>query len=161
MNRFLIAASLAAMAPAPAMAQDAPGAPGAYVTAGQIAAARARAVAGVRPGHGTSSQALMTYGPYTAKLEYHTGPNIANAHPGQAELFQALEGSGAMVTGGTIVRSGESSSIVGGTERRIAAGDVFIVPEGMPHWFPRVDGHLVMISVMLPAPAPITAITTK
>lgn len=124
-----------------------------YATQAEIAAAQAKAAASVKPGHGSANTPLMALGGYTAKVEYHVGPNIANAHPVQAEMFHALEGGGTLVTGGTIVGTGLGSRIEGGTERHIGAGDVFIVPEGMPHWFPRVDGHLVLISVMLPRPA--------
>jgi mannose-6-phosphate isomerase-like protein (cupin superfamily) len=136
-------------ASAPAQAQDAL----IYATRADIAAVQTKAAAGLQPGRGSSSKPLMALGGYTAKVEYHVGPNFANAHPEQAELFQALEGGGTLTTGGTIVGSGPGSSITGGVARHIAAGDVFIVPEGMPHWFNQVDGHLVLISVMLPRPA--------
>lgn len=123
-----------------------------YATKADIAAAAARAKAAVQPGHGTSSTPIAVLGGYTAKLEYHTGPNIANAHGQQAELFQALDGGGTLITGGTVVKTASSAIITGGTARHVAAGDIFIVPEGMPHWFNQVDGHLILISVMLPRP---------
>lgn len=123
-----------------------------YATKAEIAAIAARAAAAVQPGHGTSSRPLMALGSYAAKVEYHVGPNTANAHDQQAELFQALEGSGTLITGGTIVKTAAGATIKGGAARHVAAGDVFIIPEGMPHWFSQVDGHMVLISVMLPRP---------
>ena len=148
MLRFAIVIA-AALASAAAAQNNAP----VYATGAEIAAVQAKAAAALQPGHGTSSKPLMALGGYTAKVEYHVGPNFANAHPDQAELFQAIEGSGTLTTGGTIVGEGPGSSITGGTARHVAAGDVFILPEGMPHWFNQVDGHLVLISVMLPRPA--------
>jgi mannose-6-phosphate isomerase-like protein (cupin superfamily) len=149
--KSIIVAGLAvALQASPAAAQD--GAP-VYASKADIAAITAQALAAVRPGHGTSSRPVLTLGGYTEKLEYHTGPNIAAAHDQQAELFHALEGSGTLITGGTIVKTATSAIIVGGTARHVAVGDIFIVPEGMPHWFSQVDGHMVLVSVMLPRPA--------
>jgi quercetin dioxygenase-like cupin family protein len=139
---------------APAAAQEAGPI---YATKAEIAAIQAKAAAALEPGHGTSSKPLIALGGFTAKVEYHVAPNFANAHPVEAELFQAIEGSGTLTTGGTIVGKGPGSSIAGGTARHVAAGDVFIVPEGMPHWFNQVDGHLVLISVMLPRAAGVPA----
>lgn len=150
MLKLLTAAGIAlALQAGPVFAQDAP----VYRTSADIAATTAEAKAGVKPGHGTSSRPLMALGDYTAKVEFHTGPNIANAHPEQAELFQVREGSGTLITGGTIQKTETGATITGGTARHIAAGDVFIVPEGLPHWFSQVDGTLMMISFMLPRPA--------
>lgn len=150
MLRHILCAGLALALPVTAAHADNMALP--FAAKADIAAAMARARASIQPGHGTSSTPLLALGAYTAKLEYHVGPNIANAHPQQAELFQALEGSGTLITGGTIVKTATSAVISGGTARTVAAGDVFIVPEGVPHWFSKVEGHLVMISVMLPHP---------
>lgn len=149
-----LALALALAAPAPILAAPAPAQDvnRTYATAADVAAVAAQAAASVQPGHGSAGRPLVVLGGYTAKVEYHVGPNIANAHPHEAELFQAVEGSGTLVTGGTIVGSGLTASITGGTARHVAAGDIFIVPEGMPHWFNQVDGHMVLISVMLPRP---------
>lgn len=147
---FLAACLMTATLATPASAQG--GAP-VYATKAEVAAVQAKAAASVLPGHGTSSRPIVALGSYTAKLEYHVGPNIANAHDHEAELFQALEGSGTLITGGTIVRTASGATIVGGTARHVAAGDIFIVPESTPHWFNQVDGHMVLVSVMLPRPA--------
>jgi mannose-6-phosphate isomerase-like protein (cupin superfamily) len=149
MPRFPLFACLGiAMSTAPALAQNAP----IYATKADIAAATAKAEASIQPGHGSFGQPLVVLGNYTAKLEYHVGPNIAAAHDQQAEMFHALEGSGTLITGGTVVKTATSAIITGGVARHIAAGDVFIIPEGTPHWFSQVDGHMVLISIMLPRP---------
>ena len=70
-----------------------------------------------------------------------------------------LEGSGTLVTGGTIInpRRRTSSreegiqingpgvsgdSIQGGVSRRITKGDMVIIPAGTPHWFSEIQETL-------------------
>ena len=70
-----------------------------------------------------------------------------------------LEGSGTLVTGGTIInpRRRTSSreegiqingpgvigdSIQGGVSRRIIKGDMVIIPAGTPHWFSEIQETL-------------------
>ena len=78
------------------------------------------------------------------------------SHDKVSEVYHVLEGAGTLVTGGTLVspqrREGASevvtqingpgysgSSIEGGVHRRIAKGDIVIIPAGTPHWFPEVE----------------------
>ena len=73
----------------------------------------------------------------------HRAPvtQIANVHENQAELFTVLDGSGSIVWGGKLVgvtRNGANvtgKSIDGGTTQKLAKGDFFIVPAGLPHMF--------------------------
>jgi mannose-6-phosphate isomerase-like protein (cupin superfamily) len=80
--------------------------------------------------------------PYTINAAHRAPvPNLANLHDAQSELFIVMEGTGTMVTGGTIVeptRNGTNvtgKSIQGGTAQKLAKGDFMIVPSGVPHWF--------------------------
>jgi quercetin dioxygenase-like cupin family protein len=65
------------------------------------------------------------------------------AHPGWTEIHHILEGSGTFVTGGTVVRGAangaDANTIQGGTSRPVSAGDVVLIPAGMPHWYKTVD----------------------
>jgi mannose-6-phosphate isomerase-like protein (cupin superfamily) len=78
------------------------------------------------------------------------------SHDKVSEVYHVLEGAGTLVTGGTLVspqrREGASevvtqingpgysgTSIAGGVRRRIAKGDIVIIPAGTPHWFPEVE----------------------
>jgi quercetin dioxygenase-like cupin family protein len=45
-------------------------------------------------------------------------------------------------------------TVEGGTDRRIAQGDFFVVPENTPHWFRAIEGELVLISMHVPRPVP-------
>lgn len=71
------------------------------------------------------------------------------------EIYYMLEGSATLVTGGTItdeVSSGNSpntqrpnyrgSAIAGGVSRKIAAGDVVIIPPNVPHWWSSLDSDI-------------------
>lgn len=108
-----------------------------------------------QPGQMVASAPILKHGGATALLEHRIGPGTVNVHD-DAEFFHVLEGSGTLVTGGTVVdpkRSGANitgTGIVGGVSRTVKAGDVFLIPEDTPHWFKAVDGKLVMISVHLP-----------
>ena len=77
-------------------------------------------------------------------------------HDKVSEVYHVLEGSGTLVTGGTLVnpqrRDSAATTVVqingpgvsgtaiqGGVRRRIQKGDVVIIPAGTPHWFPEVQ----------------------
>lgn len=81
------------------------------------------------------------------------------SHDKVSEVYHVLEGAGTLVTGGTLVnpqrREGTSevvtqingpgfsgTAIDGGVRRRIAKGDIVIIPAGTPHWFPEVQEDL-------------------
>jgi glc operon protein GlcG len=58
-----------------------------------------------------------------------------------------LEGTATFVTGGTAVDPKNIApdeirgrSITAGETRKLAKGDVIIVPNGVPHWFQQVQG---------------------
>lgn len=85
---------------------------------------------------------------YDNGLNRRTAPGGAHADKGWTEVWYVIAGSGVQVTGGTLVNplpgrhAGElrSSGISGGEERRIAPGDMIIVPAGVPHWVRSIDG---------------------
>jgi quercetin dioxygenase-like cupin family protein len=67
-------------------------------------------------------------------------------HVRDTDVIYVLEGTATIVTGGKVVdgrttAAGEirGSSIQGGIEQQLAKGDVFIVPNGVAHWFTRVQ----------------------
>ena len=63
-----------------------------------------------------------------------------------------LEGAGVLVTGGTIVDSqaaaagthcrAAGSRIEGGVSRRVAAGDLIVIPGRTPHWWSSLEGDM-------------------
>jgi mannose-6-phosphate isomerase-like protein (cupin superfamily) len=115
-----------------------------------------------KPDQAIFVQPILQLAPYTANLEYRVAGVMANAsaHEAAAELFYVIDGAGTLVTGGTLRDEKRTNptnrmgtAIDGGTERRIAKGDYIVVPEGTPHWFIKIDGTLVMMSLHLPRSA--------
>jgi hypothetical protein len=84
---------------------------------------------------------------------------IANIHDSQSELFMVIDGSGSIIWGGKVVgetRTGDNvagKSIQGGTSQKLAKGDFFVVPPGLPHMFADIaPGGLQVMQVYLPKP---------
>jgi glc operon protein GlcG len=74
---------------------------------------------------------------------------MAEVHLRDADIIYVLDGAATFVTGGTLVdgtatEAGEirGRAIAGGDTRRLAKGDVIIVPNGTPHWFQDVASPL-------------------
>jgi glc operon protein GlcG len=74
----------------------------------------------------------------------------AEVHTLDTDIIYVLEGSATFVTGGTVVDGKTTApneirgaSISGGETRRIAKGDVIVVPNGTPHWFKEVPGTIL------------------
>lgn len=87
------------------------------------------------------------------------GNQGAIEHDQVTEVYQILEGSGTLVTGGKMtdpqrrkpdeptVRDLVGPSVSGaalenGESRRVGPGDLIIIPAGVPHWFSAVDGSV-------------------
>jgi len=71
------------------------------------------------------------------------------------EIYYMLEGTGTLVTGGTLVNprsAGVSpntgkpnmrgTAISGGTSRRVGPGDIIVIPGRLPHWFSSLDSDI-------------------
>ena len=74
----------------------------------------------------------------------------AEVHIRDTDIIYVLDGSATFVTGGTVVggKTTAPDEIRGtgsedGQSRRIAKGDVIIVPHGTPHWFEDVPEPIV------------------
>jgi mannose-6-phosphate isomerase-like protein (cupin superfamily) len=102
---------------------------------------------------------------------YHTGvfgvsrpkdtPAFAIAHQTNVtEVYYMLEGAGVLVTGGALQKPLKSHSsemgawtdvtsdtIAGGVSRRIAKGDVVIIPGGVPHMWASLEGDITYLIV--------------
>jgi mannose-6-phosphate isomerase-like protein (cupin superfamily) len=71
-----------------------------------------------------------------------------------SEVHYIIDGAATVVTGGTLVRpSGAAGSapgsvtIAGGESRRVAKGDVIVIPAGTPHWYKDVEGSVTYLEV--------------
>jgi len=86
-------------------------------------------------------------------------------HAQITEVYHVIEGNGTLVTGGTLdnpreipaenpvvtVLNGPStggSSIQGGVSRKLAPGDVVIIPPNTPHWFSEITTDQIVYLVV-------------
>jgi len=88
-------------------------------------------------------------------------PFTATAHQTNVtETYYMLEGAGVLVTGGTLRKPATprqsnlgnwtdigSSGIDGGASRRIAKGDVVIIPGGVPHGWASLEGDITYLII--------------
>ena len=134
--------------------------PTGFANAAEVRAVVAQIAHDIKPSEDMVYHPLLSAAPYTVAVEYWVRPKQAAAHLTEAELLYVLEGSGTLVSGGTMPDAhhwyGETNggAISGGTTRPLKPGDVVLVPEGVPHWF-GIDGRkLVMLTLHMPRPVP-------
>ena len=105
---------------------------------------------------GMSTSAVANSDHYRINLVHRTVAAGAIAHPGFSELHYITEGSGNIVTGGTIMRpEGKPASaavIENGVERHVVKGDTILIPGGMPHWYKTIDGAITYLEVRFEDP---------
>ena len=89
-----------------------------------------------------------------ALLRRTKAETVALIHDRVTEIYEITEGSGTLVTGGTLesstptdltrVNAGPSQTgpHKGGESRHVGPKDVIIVPAGMPHRFSQLDGPI-------------------
>jgi aquaporin Z len=95
---------------------------------------------------------------YKIHASRRESPGMAEIHARDTDIIYVLDGEASLVTGGTAVDAKSTapdeirgSAIQGGETRRIARGDVLVVPNGTPHWFRDVSGPLTYYVVKVPA----------
>jgi mannose-6-phosphate isomerase-like protein (cupin superfamily) len=149
-----VVALLSALLPAAAQQQPvaspapAPGSPGLYVTADELAQQLDAAIA---KGSDPATASIGVTDQY-AIHEVHRGKSgPAAVHPGWTELHFILDGSATFVTGGTMT-PGRAATIEGGVSRKVKKGDAIIVPPNTPHWYSQVDDSMTYLEVRFIAP---------
>jgi mannose-6-phosphate isomerase-like protein (cupin superfamily) len=127
-----------------------------YSSSEDVMAMIAKAKASRKEGQPIVTDRILQLAPISANLEYRGSVGPAAVHEKEAEIFYVIDGSGTLVTGGKLVnekRNGDNlqgTAIEGGNSRPIAKGDFAIVPEGTPHWFGKINGTLVLMSLHVP-----------
>ena len=93
-------------------------------------------------------------------------PDSALLHDRVTEVYQILTGAGMFETGGTLTEgkpvdltseaAGPSirGTIEGGETRRMAPGDVVVIPPGVPHRFSKLEGTITYLVTRIEAPRP-------
>ncbi|HEX6217574.1 MAG TPA: hypothetical protein VFZ38_22230 [Vicinamibacterales bacterium] len=100
---------------------------------------------------------VFTLDPYNVAVEQRQ-PRAQGAasHADRAELFYVINGTGTMLTGGTISDgkvSGvntQGTTISGGTRIEFKTGDFIMVPSGVPHQFVDLKAPVQVMSMYLP-----------
>ena len=131
-----------AIAGARSLSKVGPGEPVTHLERGRVTAAFARGAP------------LLENGSYKVHASRREAPGEAEVHEHETDVFYVLEGSATFVTGGSvvdprIVAPGEirGSAIRGGESRRLTAGDVVVIPRGIPHWFKESDNPFLYFVV--------------
>ncbi len=163
MRILMLGTIMLTLAPLARAQQPAPQSPAAaaqlFSSSADVTALIAKAKSSLKEGQPMVALPILQLSPYRANLEYRVSVGPASVHEKAAEMFYVLEGSGTVVTGGSLKeerrtnpqnRSG--SAIEGGSSRRVAKGDFILVPENTGHWFSAIDGTLVLMSLHLPRP---------
>jgi mannose-6-phosphate isomerase-like protein (cupin superfamily) len=127
-----------------------------YSSSSDVAAMIAKAKASRKENQPIVTDRILQLAPYSANLEYRASVGPAAVHEKEAEMFYVIDGSATLTTGGKLTgetRSGDNlqgTGIEGGMSRTISKGDFVIVPENTPHWFSKIDGTLVLMSLHVP-----------
>jgi mannose-6-phosphate isomerase-like protein (cupin superfamily) len=127
-----------------------PGSAAVYLTAKQLADVMQASIAG---GTDPALSQIANTDQYFINRVHRTKPATVNVHVGWTEVHIILEGGGTLLTGGTVKTSGAVKTIEGGVSRKVAKGDVIIVPADTPHQYTAIDGTLEAIEVRFIAPA--------
>src|SRR5579864_6360696 len=132
-----------------------------YSSSADVAALQAKAKSDRKGDAPLVVERILQLAPYRANLEYRAAVGPASVHEKEAELFYVIDGGGPLVTGGKLVGETRTNpenlsgtAIEGGMTQAVAKGDFFIVPENTPHWFSKIDGTLVLMSLYVPRPVP-------
>jgi mannose-6-phosphate isomerase-like protein (cupin superfamily) len=101
---------------------------------------------------------LLETAAYQVHASRRDAPGQAEVHTRDTDIMYVLEGTATIVTGGRAVDARETApyelrgaSIAKGTAQRLAKGDVFVVPHGVPHQFTEVHGPLLYYVVKVTA----------
>jgi mannose-6-phosphate isomerase-like protein (cupin superfamily) len=144
-------AGAAARAPAtPPPPAPAPGSAAIFRSNADMQAALKTAIAN---GSEPAGSSITATDEYRGSMVRRTRPNGAIAHPGNTELHYIVEGSGTVVTGGTIVRTdGAPASIQGGEAHDVVVGDIIIIPAGSAHMYSRIVEPITYLEFRFVAP---------
>lgn len=162
-----VMAALAVLLAAPSRAADAAPMPveathgAALIAADDLAAQISAMKARLKPDTTLLWQPVLLAHGTMAALEYWHRPRPPAVHVHEAEYVTVMQGSGWMLSGGTMTQSHEThpgllegGEIQGGTRKTLKRGDVFLIPAGMPHYFGIESGELVLLGIKIPAANP-------
>ena len=105
-------------------------------------------------------QPLLETETYKVHASRREAPGLAEIHDADTDVIYVLDGTATIVTGGratavNVTAPGErrGQAIDGGTTQQLVKGDVFVVPNGVPHQFTAIQGPFLYYVVKVTAPA--------
>ena len=112
------------------------------LSAGLVGAAEDSAVTFIGHEQVAKGGSLVTAPNLSVTVANRTAPGMVEVHDKETDTFYVLAGAATIVTGGkmlggSVTAPGQSrgTDIEGGQSRQLAAGDVMVIPAGVPHWF--------------------------
>ena len=155
LHSLLILVALPAIAQTPSTPHSpvsqlpAPGSPGIFIAAQQVAdQLKAATTNGADP----AVAELSVTDQYAIHEVHRAKAAPAAVHAGWTELHFILEGGGTLFTGGKMIKSGAANTIEGGVAQTVAKGDAVIIPPNTPHMYQQVNGTLTYLEVRYVAP---------
>jgi len=130
-----------------------PGSAGIYKSDAELTLTLKKAIAAANGNQ--SSSPIANTDQYRINIVHREKAAGALAHEGNTELHYIIEGTGIVVTGGTIVRGTggiNSETIEGGETHAVKKGDVILVPSGSAHWYKEVTTPITYLEVRFVAP---------
>jgi glc operon protein GlcG len=138
-------------------AQSSGAPPATYKTAAEISAALAK-INTAASSLATGADVSIAPGVSVRRRSAGGEPQYAIIHPFSIEIYQITEGSGTLVTGGSLTPPPpppetpdvvRSKGITGGESRKVGKGDVVVMPPGTPHWFSQIDGSITYLEARI------------
>jgi mannose-6-phosphate isomerase-like protein (cupin superfamily) len=151
MSRSILALCVAVAVLAPIHAYGQSGAPAKSATDLTKAEMDTYLKRALQEGISDSNLRVVDIGPYSVGaaviLRRHptaTAKGIGNiggflVHQTYTEIYYITRGSGTQITGGRIVKDGETTRIEGGRASKLSVGDIQVIPPNVPHGWASVD----------------------
>ena len=106
------------------------------------------------------AEPILSLAPYRAQLEYRPGTSPAALHEKDAEMMYVLEGTGVIVTGGTLINERRNNAsnrggtgIQDGNSQALSKGDFVFVPQNTPHQITPTGGApIILMTMHVPRP---------
>jgi mannose-6-phosphate isomerase-like protein (cupin superfamily) len=158
--QFLAAALLAATASGALAQQGATPPATVFMSDKDIMALVDKAKADRKGDAPVTAEPILSLTPYRAQLEYRPVAAGAAVHTEDAELMVVLQGTGNIVTGGTLVDGKQVNaynmsgpSIAGGQDHNVVKGDMILIPANTPHQVtPSGGAPIVLMTMHVPYP---------
>lgn len=96
---------------------------------------------------------------YQVLTAHRTEAGQVEIHRDFRDVFYIVQGEANIVTGGKVLGENDGNpeeprgtSIEGGESHKLGAGDVIVIPAGVPHWMNMVKGTLLYFVVKIKEP---------